>query len=116
TYQTSSLNLSLQDIAFLPLTCAHPVIPGFTSCRRNCSALYKGRYSIKSGLGPTRLMSPFSTFHKPGSSSKLDDRSKEPNLVKRAESGNKLPSLSRSSVIDLNLYILNGFPLIPGLT
>src|SRR5690606_36100525 len=101
---------------FLPLTCAQPVIPGFTSCRRYCSGVYKGKYSIRSGLGPTRLISPFSTFHKPGSSSKLDERNREPNLVNRSESGSKLPSLPRRSVIDLNLNILNGFPFIPGLT
>ena len=39
TYHTSSANLSCQLAAFLPFTCAHPVIPGFTSCRRISSAL-----------------------------------------------------------------------------
>ena len=34
TYQTSSANLSSQLMALRPLTCAQPVTPGRTSCRR----------------------------------------------------------------------------------
>src|SRR5215216_2670230 len=62
----------------LPLTCAHPVIPGRTVCRLRCSVLNKGRYSIGNGLGPMRDMSPFSTFHNWGNSSSDVKRNTSP--------------------------------------
>src|SRR5690606_34232549 len=69
TYHTSYSNFCFQDIAFLPFTCAQPVIPGHTSCLRRCVSLYKGRYCTNKGLGPTRLISPFNTLINCGISS-----------------------------------------------
>ncbi len=39
TYQTSYSNFCCHEIAFLPFTCALPVIPGFTKCLFLCSSL-----------------------------------------------------------------------------
>ncbi len=105
TYQTSNANLSSQLSALRPFTCAHPVTPGRISWRRACSGEYKGRYSINSGRGPTKLISPLSTFHNSGSSSKLVDRKNFPNPVRRSASGRSSPPGPRSSVIVRNLTI-----------
>src|SRR5690554_5724530 len=83
TYRTSSRNLSSQEIALRPFTCAQPVTPGRASWRRYCSCEYSGRYSINSGRGPTRLISPLSTFQSSGNSSRLVARRKLPNGVMR---------------------------------
>src|SRR5947207_1603311 len=58
TYHTSNANFSSHVTALRPFTCAQPVIPGRTSWRRACWVVYSGRYSMSSGRGPTRLMSP----------------------------------------------------------
>src|SRR5690554_7791921 len=55
---------------------SHSVTPGRTSWRRNCSLEYSGKYSINKGRGPTRLMSPLSTFQSSGNSSRLVARRK----------------------------------------
>ena len=91
TYQTSYSNFWSQLMALRPLTCAHPVIPGLTKWRRDCTGLYRGRYSTRRGLGPTKLISPFNTFTRPGNSSKLLDRKKVPKDVMRSESGREFP-------------------------
>ena len=39
TYQRSISNLASHVTAFRPLTWAHPVMPGFASCRRACSGV-----------------------------------------------------------------------------
>src|SRR5690554_4666409 len=105
TYHTSSLNFSSQLSELRPFTCAQPVTPGRTSWRRYCSALYNGRYSISNGRGPTKLISPFSTFHNSGSSSKLVERNQLPKGVKRSESGSGLPSASTASRMVRNFTI-----------
>src|SRR5271157_1054895 len=87
TYQVSSRNFSSQSIAFRPLTCAQPVIPGRTSWRLACSGVYRARYCISSGRGPMRLKSPLSTFQSWGSSSRLVLRRNRPSRVSRSESG-----------------------------
>ncbi|AZC27865.1 hypothetical protein C4K39_6233 [Pseudomonas sessilinigenes] len=56
------------------------------------------------------LMSPFRTLIKPGSSSKLLDLKKRPNLVKRSESGSWTPLASTPSSIVLNFSISKGLP------
>ena len=89
-------------------------MPGRTSCRRDCSALYNGKYCIKSGRGPIIAISPFSTFINCGNSSILVFLTNRPNLVIRCTSGNSLPSGPFFSFIVLNLIILNGLPLYPG--
>ena len=58
-------------------------MPGFTSWRRWYSGGYCSTSSGISGRGPTMLMSPFSTFQKFGSSSRLVARRKRPTRVSR---------------------------------
>ena len=60
-----------------------------------------------------KLMSPLRTFQSSGSSSRLVERRKRPKAVRRMLSGNRLPSVSRASVMVRNLSILNGFPCKP---
>ena len=103
TYQTSRRNLSSQVNAFLPLICAHPLRPGRTSSRRDCSDEYRGTYSNSKGRGPTRLMSPRRMFHNSGSSSRLVALSLLPNELKRCSSERRAPEESRAFVIDRNL-------------
>src|SRR5688572_11082038 len=81
TYQTSNSNLLSQLIALRPFTCAHPVIPGLTSCLLFCKDEYKGKYSTNKGRGPTKLMSPLITLINWGSSSKEVLRINFPTLV-----------------------------------
>ena len=50
-----------------------------------------------------------------GSSSRLVFLKTDPNFVSLTSSGKRLPSASLSSVIVLNLYILNIFSSLPGL-
>ena len=116
TYQTSRANFSSQVIAFRPLICAHPVIPGFTSCRRACSGVYRSRYWTRRGRGPTRLMSPFRTLNSSGSSSKLSRRRSMPKPESRASSGRRFPSRFRRSRIVRNFSSVNGLPPNPGRT
>lgn len=77
--------------------------------------MYRGKYSGKRGLGPTRLISPLITFHNSGSSSKLKCLKKFPSGVKRFSSGSIFPRSSFASVMVLNLYMVNSFPFNPGL-
>src|SRR5690554_2347422 len=93
---------------------SHSVTPGRTSWRRNCSLEYSGKYSINKGRGPTRLMSPLSTFQSSGNSSRLVARRKLPKGVMRCSSGSGLPCLSVASSIVRNLIISNGLPFRPG--
>ncbi len=66
----------------ISLICARPVMPG-----RALKTPFRTRASISScwlnrhGRGPTRLISPFSTFHNCGSSSSLVRRKNRPNGV-----------------------------------
>lgn len=114
TYQTSYSNFCSQLMAFLPFTCAQPVMPGLTSCRLFCRELYKDKYSANKGLGPIRLISPLITFNNWGISSKEVLRMNLPISVNRSESGNKLPFLSRLSFMVLNFMIRNIFSFLPG--
>src|SRR5690606_9285802 len=114
TYQTSYSNFCSHDIALRPFTCAHPVIPGFTSWRFCCHSLYKGKYSGNKGLGPTKLISPFSTFNNCGSSSNEVLRTKRPTVVRRWASGSNCPAASLLSFIVLNLIIVNMHSFLPG--
>src|SRR5699024_3853342 len=97
TYHTSNRNRSSQLMLFLPLTCAHPVIPGLTSCLLDCSLLYKAKYSINNGRGPIKSISPFNTLN--------NCVMTFPVLVILSSFGNKLPRSSVSFVIVLNLLI-----------
>ena len=61
-------------------------------------------------------MSPLSTFHSSGSSSRLVERKKRPNGVRRTASGSNSPSVPRSLVMLRNFTILKGLPCMPGRT
>src|SRR5580704_4585426 len=69
---------------------------------------------MSNGRGPTKLMSPRSTFQSCGSSSTLDRRSKAPNRVMRSPSGKSRPCRSRWSVMVRNLRTKKGTLLKPG--
>src|SRR5881394_142171 len=67
-----------------PLTCQRQVSPGFTERRRRCARSSKRcTSSTGRGRGPTRLISPSSTFQTCGHSSKLYLRKKRPTAVTR---------------------------------
>ena len=114
-YQRSLVNLCSHAIEFLPLIWAQPVIPGRTSCLCFCVSLYKGRYSMRSGRGPTKLISPLSTLKSSGSSSILVFLKNLPKSTSLSLSGSNLPSVSLLFVIVLNLYIVKIFSFRPGL-
>ena len=67
-------------------------MPGRTSWRRACSGEYSGRYSISSGRGPTRLISPASTLTSSGSSSRLVRRSHRPSAREALGVGQQRPA------------------------
>lgn len=90
-------------------------MPGIASCRLACSGEYRGKYSINSGLGPTRLRSPRSTFHNCGNSSTLEDRKNLPMAVSRSASGNMSPLALRLSIMVRNLSNVKGLSNRPGL-
>ena len=81
---------------------------------RRCSALYRSTYTIGSGRGPIRLMSPLSTDHSCGSSSRLSDRSARPErcqpIARRAAVRPRVP---RASLIVRNLGTSIGAPPRP---
>src|SRR5699024_5930116 len=63
-------------------------------------------YSVNSGLGPTKLISPFKILNNSGNSSKLEERKILPNFVILISFGNNSPLESTSFDILLNLYNL----------
>src|SRR5580658_6734889 len=113
TYQTSRANFSSHERELRPCTCAQPVMPGRTSCRRSWRALYRGKYSANSGRGPTRLMSPLRTFQSCGNSSRLQALRIAPTPVSLAASSSKLPEPSRASDIVRNFQSLKTRPCSP---
>ena len=90
-------------------------MPGFTLSTFRCSSVYISTYFLTSGLGPTRLMSPFTTFSSWGSSSSLYLRMKWPMRVMRLSSSPMVMRLSRSESvrIERNLYSPKGLPPSP---
>src|ERR1700677_315089 len=70
-YFTSRFMPVWNEGSVLAVICHSPVIPGLTSRRGKCSIEYPDTSSSGWGLGPTRLISPFKTFHSWGSSSRL---------------------------------------------
>jgi len=86
-------------------------MPGSTSWRQACWGEYSGRYSIRKGHGPTRLMSP---------KTHSTDRAARPGcwsadkVVVRSASGSKPPDGPRASVMLGNFTILKGLPCTPG--
>src|ERR1035441_7517350 len=88
-------------------------MPGFTSCRRACRAVYRGRYSGSRGRGPTRCISPRSTLISCGSSSMLVFRRNLPNGVMRSSSGARRPSSPRNSNMVRNFRNSNSAEALP---
>ena len=79
----SSRIISSKVVRFLPETCQRPVRPGAALKRSICHGRYS-RYSYGTqGRGPTRLISPFSTFKIWGSSSSPVARSSQAPGIRR---------------------------------
>ena len=114
-YFRSQSNLSSQEIALRPFTCANPLNPGLAVCLFLCSSSMKTISRTNCGLGPIRVIVPFNMLNTSGNSSRLVFLSHFPNFVNLISSGRSSPFLSLSSVIVLNLYILNivSFPSNP---
>src|SRR3989441_2689849 len=75
-YRRSSRTISSNVVRLRPDTCQSPVSPGLASrMRRRCQGLYCASSYGSGGRGPTSDMSPRSTFHSWGSSSRLVLRS-----------------------------------------
>ena len=56
--------MSSKHVRLRPLTCHNPVTPGFTSrTLRRCQRSYTSNSYGTGGRGPTRDISPRSTFH-----------------------------------------------------
>src|SRR5918993_1187918 len=84
TYLKSRRTMSSNVVRLLPLTCHSPVTPGFaSSTRRQCQRRYCSSSYGNGGRGPTRDMSPLSTFHSCGNSSRLVLRRNRPSGVTR---------------------------------
>jgi hypothetical protein len=71
---------------------------------------------MSSGRGPTRLISPRSTFHSSGSSSRLVARRNAPRRVTRAASLSNQTSPRRGDRIVRNFQMRIGLPRSPGRT
>jgi len=78
-------------------------------------AVVREGVTIGKGRGPTRLISPFSTFQSSGNSSRLVLRRKRPSDVSRSASVSKFLASSLGLIIVRNLYIPKGLPFSPGL-
>src|SRR5581483_8335992 len=84
--RSSRTHSSKSRISLRPEICHRQVMPGFTASFCFCQSV-NWQYSVWSGgLGPTRLMSPTSTLHSCGSSSRLYFRSSRPTRVTRGSS------------------------------
>src|SRR5579862_472044 len=94
------------------------VIPGGTSRIAISSGVYKRVYSSTSGLGPTRLISPFKTLKSCGNSSSLCARSHLPIRVIRGSVSavDVPPTDSALATMVLNFIILKNLPCRPVLT
>lgn len=95
------------------LRLAGPVIPGR---RRNIalsSPVKQSAYPGTSGRGPTKLISPISTFHSSGNSSILYLRNVAPNGVMRLSPATETDDWSVPTRIVRNLYIVNKCPPFP---
>ena len=125
-YSRSTARRSSKRSSPRPFTCIGPVIPGLTPSRTRCSGRYRATICSSSGRGPTRLISPRTTFQSCGSSSRLVLRRTRPTRVTRGSrtslktgSGRRSTSTrserrsSASQTIVRNLSIRNGLPFAP---
>ena len=89
------------------------MIPGFNFNTSRSSPVKQSTYPGTSGRGPTKLISPFNTFHNSGNSSNLYFLNTAPNGVIRASPATDTDEPSCPTVILLNLYIVNRHPAFP---
>src|SRR5881296_267994 len=83
-YRRSRRTISSKVVRLRPATCQSPVIPGLASTsRRRCQSLYSTSSYGSGGRGPISDISPRSTFHNCGSSSRLVFRRRRPIGVTR---------------------------------
>ena len=82
-YLRSILIQDSNETVLRPRTCQTHVSPGRTARRFRCQGAHLRDSSMGRGLGPTSDISPISTFHSCGSSSKLVRRKKRPIHVVR---------------------------------
>ena len=115
TYSTSSANFRSQLRALRPETWARPVNPGSTSCRRACCGVYRSRYCMSSGRGPTSDICPRTMFQSVGSSSRLVLRNTRPRPVIR-DASSRGPRTGSAGSIVRNFTRTNGAPCRPGRT
>ena len=94
---------------------AGPVIPGFKSNILLSPPCRLSAYPGTSGRGPTKLISPISTFHNSGSSSILYFLNLAPNGVIRLSPFTETELPECPTVIERNLYMVNNLPYRPTL-
>ena len=107
TYQMSSENFSYHVTALRPFTCAQPVIPGMTSCRRNCSGVY---HEYEQEKGPSADQAHVAFEDIPQFRQLVEPCLKRPRPVSRSASGRSSPALSRPSVMVRNSSIVKRRP------
>ena len=113
TYQTSMASRSSQPVVLRPFTWAHPVMPGPDLQPAGLGVVVPRRYVTGRGRGPTRAMSPRTTWTSVGSSSRLVARSTRPMRVRRAASCCGPSSSDAAGRIVRNLTSSNGRPPRP---
>src|SRR5690554_1105991 len=98
----------------ISFTCASPVIPGRAArTPRFSRSSISSSWLNKQGRGPTRLISPFITFHSCGSSSSLVFRRKLPNGVIASALAKWLATDAVPFFMVLNLTRVKGFLFRP---
>ncbi len=109
------MTLCSGDNICLPFIWEIPVIPGIKLNTTFCSGEYFSVIEGISGLGPTRLISPFRTFITWGNSSILVRLKNFPTRVIRGSFAcvSSGPIFNALSTIPRNLYILKISPLYP---
>jgi hypothetical protein len=85
TYKQSSRSLVLGGMVFGRFACHSPVIPGITANRLVKHSGIVTQSSNDKGLGPTKDMSPFSTFHIWGNSSRRQHYRRQNDEKQRAK-------------------------------
>src|SRR5881296_260022 len=103
-YRRSRRTISSKVVRLRPATCQSPVIPGLASTsRRRCQSLYSTSSYGSGGRGPISDISPRSTFHNCGSSSRLVFRRRRPIGVTRGSPVSLNSVAPGSSTLPLDL-------------
>ena len=90
-------------------------MPGFNRSILLSSPSSLSAYPGTSGRGPTKLISPISTFQSSGNSSSLYLRNFAPSGVMRLSPFTEIELSEWPTVMERNLYIVNNFPCCPTL-